>query len=98
MPRHGSTGSITDLDRAAGLLAAAWPDLDGSRDMRMESRKLGRIESAEWAPPVLSFQIERDGGTVLGSTRAEIQIWHADLGRRTAEVAGATYRHSPGCR
>jgi hypothetical protein len=58
----------------------------------MASWKLRRIEAAEWSPPVLSFRIERHGGTVLGSTRAEVQFWDVDLDRCTAGVASATHR------
>jgi hypothetical protein len=34
--------------------------------------------------PILTFLIERHGGTVLGSTRAELQRWSVDLDRERA--------------
>lgn len=78
------------LDR---LLAAEWDGLDGSADGGMQAHKLmGRMEQVRWQPPVLSFRIERHGGTVHGSTRAEMQHWQVDLDRKTAEVVGAGRR------
>ena len=54
------------------LLSEVWDDLGGS-DCGMAGHKLiGRMEHVEWNPPVLTFTIERHGGTVLGSTRAEL--------------------------
>jgi hypothetical protein len=44
------------------------------------------MEAVAWNPPVLTFRIERHGGTVLGSTRAELQHWHVDLERKTASL------------
>jgi hypothetical protein len=31
---------------------------------------LGRMEEVVWEPPILSFTVERHGGTVQGSSRA----------------------------
>ena len=36
---------------------------------------IGRTEELTWEPPNLSFVIERHGGTVCGSSRAELQYW-----------------------
>jgi hypothetical protein len=44
-----------------------WADLEGASDEAMEPWKLGRMENPEWLPPVLTFVVERHGGTVLGS-------------------------------
>jgi len=65
-------------------LMSAWPLFEGSDATSMESSKLHRIESVEWQPPRLTFLIERHGGTVQGSSRAELQSWKVDLDRRTA--------------
>jgi hypothetical protein len=58
----------------------------------MRAEKLYRLESPTWTPPVLTFQIERHGGTVMGSTRAEVQHWevHTDIG--SAELIRSTRR------
>jgi hypothetical protein len=53
---------------------------------------LCRMENVKWDPPFLSFEIERHGGTVLGSSRAEIQRWTIDLDRCTADCRGGSYR------
>ena len=53
---------------------------------------IGRMEHVEWNPPVLTFVIERHGGTVLGSTRAELQRWTVDLDRKTATCERAGHR------
>ena len=42
------------------------------------------MEEVTWAPPKLSFAIERHGGTVMGSIRAELQRWTVDMLRSTA--------------
>jgi hypothetical protein len=72
------------------LLAACWHEFEGCDDAAMHNGKLGRAEELAWHPPVLSFVIERHGGTVLGSTRAELQRWNVDLDRGIAtwEQAG----------
>lgn len=44
----------------------------------MAAYKLERLEEPTWMPPLLSFVVERHGGTVLGSTRAELQKWWVD--------------------
>jgi hypothetical protein len=48
----------------------------------------GRTEDLEWKPPVLTFNIERHGGFVNGSTRAEVQKWEVDLDQETASLMG----------
>jgi len=59
----------------------------------MKSYKLpGRIENLYWNPPILRFEIERHGGTVLGSTRAEIQKWDLNVENRTANLTRTSYR------
>ena len=78
-------GSISDTIQLESLLVECWDELDGSNAEGMEGYKLnGRIEDAKWTPPVLSFTIERHGGTVLGSSRAELQEWNIDINERTA--------------
>jgi hypothetical protein len=48
----------------------------------------GRTEGLEWKPPMLTFNIERHGGFVNGSTRAEVQKWEVDLDHETASLKG----------
>jgi hypothetical protein len=68
-------GTIADTAELEGLLATCWDDFSGDHG-GMEGRKLlGRMEDVAWNLPLLTFTIERHGGTALGSTRATLQEW-----------------------
>ena len=80
-------GSLSDDQHGEveSLIFSCWGNLSGSEKGGMSAEKLGgRTEVMEWKPPILSFSIERHGGTVLGSTRGEIQGWSIDLDRELA--------------
>src|SRR3990172_4427109 len=65
------------LDKLEHLLVDSWDELDGSHLEGMRAYKLvGRMEEVEWRPPTLSFTIERHGGVMYGSSRAELQEWY----------------------
>ncbi len=72
-------GSVCDIDGLLARLKPAWHDLEGSESNSMAAYKLDRIEDPDWAPPILSFIVERHGATALGSTRAELQHWRVNL-------------------
>ncbi len=55
-------------------------------------RLYGRMESACWEPPLLTFEVERHGETVLGSKRAALQHWTIDVDAETATLAEGRYR------
>ena len=77
------------------LVEECWDDLMGSRDTKMGVWKICRDNGAEnltWAPPNLSFSIDRHGGTVLGSKRAERQTWTLNLETATARPHVSGYR------
>ncbi len=79
-------GPVADVLTLERILAAAWNELV-SDDGRMEAYKLlNRMEAVVWNSPILSFRIERHGGTVMGSTRAEIQHWTVDVELKTATL------------
>jgi hypothetical protein len=84
-------GPVADVPTIERRLAAVWDELSGD-DGGMEAHKLSRMENPIWNPPVLTFQIERHGGTVLGSSRAEVQEWTVDLQSMTASVKVAGRR------
>jgi hypothetical protein len=85
-------GPVSDTTELERLLAACWDELSGD-DGGMEGYKLlGRMEVVAWNPPILSFAIERHGGTVMGSTRAEVQHWEVDLEEKTATLAKTGHR------
>jgi len=59
----------------------------------MEPKKLlGRMKDVLWRPPILGFVIERHGGTVMGSSRAELQHWTVDVEHKTATMSVKGYR------
>jgi hypothetical protein len=85
----GMRGTILEL------VEGCWDELVGSRDTKMAVRKICRENGAEnltWAPPNLSFSIDRHGGVVLGSKRAERQTWTLNLEIATASPHVSGYR------
>jgi hypothetical protein len=87
-------------------LKVCWADLEGSGEEGMHAGKLIRAEDLTWHPPILSFVIERHGGTVFGSTRAELHRWEIDVaheittcdsraGRRQVEPASRPLNVKP---
>jgi hypothetical protein len=77
-------GMIDDKSRLIALLSECWDDFEGASDEATSVEKLRRAESVEWNPPLLTFVIERHGGTAQGSTRAQLHRWTIDLNRVTA--------------
>ena len=74
-----------DTSQVERFLAENWDELVGESIGGMEGYKVnGRTEEMQWLPPVLGFKIERHGGIVLGSSRAEMQYWEFDVGRCAA--------------
>jgi hypothetical protein len=72
----------------ASALSRVWETLDGGVEGGMSGDKLhGRMEEIEWAPPLLTFAIERHGGTVKGSVYADLQTWTVDVEKSTARVS-----------
>ena len=56
------------------------------------SKLIGRTENLRWDPPILKFPIERHGGRMLGSTRAELQTWDIDVIHGTARIVATGHR------
>jgi hypothetical protein len=80
------TESFTDgtYFRLVEMLKESWNHFKGSGAEGMGVSKLDRIEGLRWDPPVLRFTIERHGGTVMGSTRAELHEWMVNIDDSTA--------------
>jgi hypothetical protein len=75
------------------LLQSCWDLLGGSTQKGTLPEKLsGRMENLRWEPPHLLFEIERHGGTALGSSRAEIHQWRVDLEAEVAVCTTGRYR------
>jgi len=86
-------GPVTDGDSLESLLASAWEEFAGASDGGMQGDKLyGRMEAISWEPPILIFKLERHGGKVQGSTRAEIQCWEVNTATRIATCAICGHR------
>ena len=79
-------GPIADAEGLIKLLPAVWYEFDGADVEAMTSRKIGRLASPTWQPPLLVFRIERHGALAMGGTRASGQIWTVDLRKKTAAV------------
>ena len=74
--------------------AEVFDRFEGARATSMEGHKLDRLENPCWADPVLSFEIERHGGLVKGSSRSEVQAWGFDFDSLTAAGGTVTYRQT----
>ena len=91
--RDVPVGPIDDSTELAAFLAESWDSLDVDPGSGMAAYKLhGRMEKVTWDPPFLRFTIERHGGTVLGSTRAELQGWRVDVTAGEASWTPAGHR------
>lgn len=87
LPTSGEL-SAEERDELIRYLAASWDYLIGTSDQNTFSTKLDRAESISWNPPVLGFTLERHGGTVHGSSRAELHHWEVNLETGEAWIAG----------
>ena len=85
-----SMPSGADVDRRVlDALQQVWED---PARTHMKSRKLDRWESPTWAPPLLSFTVERHGGVVNGSINAEVQHYVVDVEQEAIQLAATTTR------
>jgi hypothetical protein len=86
-------GPLEDTSTIEILLADDWHRLSGSDQAGMQGYKLkNRMKNATWAPPELAFEIERHGGTALGSVRAELHRWIINVNSGSAVMAPVGYR------
>jgi hypothetical protein len=89
-------GPISDPGDLERLLAACWPEFRGDDGGMTGQKLLGRMEDVVWHPPILSFTVERHGGTVQGSSRASLQQWRLDLDKKTAWCEERRFRQVRG--
>jgi len=75
------------------LLAECWDSFGGDEGGMEGYKLLGRMEKPEWNAPNLTFTIARHGGTVMGSTRAELQEWTVNLDALTASTEPYSKRY-----
>jgi len=90
--RNLNPGPVQQTTQLERLLANVWHDLGGDEGGMTGDKLIGRMGQVEWNSPVLTFTIERHGGTVLGSTRAEVQQWTVDLDSQTAACESIGHR------
>jgi len=80
-----SPRTVSNKAELAGLLIAAWDEIQGSDDQSTDASNFARdIENPEWQPPNLRYEVERHGITVTGSKRATIIQWIIDVINGTA--------------
>jgi hypothetical protein len=92
------SGKIHQTDEIEKLLAQCWRQLGGDYRGMAGYKLLGRMEDVVWNPPLLTFRIERHGGTALGSVYAELQSWQFDVERGIASYLGELGRRLVGQR
>lgn len=85
-------GPVEDASDLESLLADCWDRLVGDDGGMTPEKLLGRTEYMAWDPPDLTFCIERHGGTVTGSSRAEIQAWTLNVVAGTRFCCRAGHR------
>jgi len=85
-------GKVNDDGTLAGLLTDCWDEIGGLDAESTTAEKLRRIEELEWHPPEISFVIERHGGMVMGSTRADLHRWSVDVDMKRAGCDPSGYR------
>ncbi len=85
-------GEITDTAELEELLTECWDEFAGDHGGMKPQKLLGRMEDVLWKPPILGFVIERHGGMVMGSSRAELQHWTVDIEHKTATMSVKGYR------
>jgi hypothetical protein len=87
-------GPLANEEQLETLLVSAWDELGSSADGGMQScyKLRGRMENVAWNPPILSFRIERHGGTVNGSVYAEMQQWDVNCEKGVANYDKFTSR------
>jgi hypothetical protein len=87
------TQVVDDVVKLETLMAECWDEFEGGYETGMTGNKLlGRMEEIEWNPPILSFNIDRHGATIMGSSRAYIQKWYANVEEVSARFEEVSYR------
>lgn len=85
-------GAFSDTYQLERLLAAHWDELGGDEGGMAADKLFNRMERVRWEPPKIKFVIERHGGTMMGSTRAELQHWVVDVEAGTAWIEKTGHR------
>lgn len=74
------------------VLQPIWNQLTFGDRHNTFANKLDRMENLAWNAPILSFQLERHGATVNGSSRAALHFWEIDLSTGRAKIVRESHR------
>jgi len=85
-------GAVEGAPELGSLVRASWDEFRCSNEHGMTVEKLYRWEDPVWEPPYLRFTIERHGGTVHGSSRADLHHWTLDVETGEAFCGTGGYR------
>lgn len=87
-------GHLSDDDclRTLTELSQCWESIPGSDVKSTTADKLRRAEEVCWTPPILSFTLERHGGTVRGSSRASLHRWEVNTEQPEARIVKTSVR------
>jgi len=86
IPKGKVDASHAASNKIASELSCVWSSFDAADDGGLSPEKLhGRMEEIEWNPPILTFKIERHGGTAKGSVYAELQNWVVNIEEHTVK-------------
>jgi hypothetical protein len=91
---HGSI-PLGMRDKVLELVEESWDKFDGSNRTKMEVGKIDRDDDPMdllWDQPKLTLTVDRHGGAVMGSTRAERQTWTLNLETLTTIQSVSGYR------
>ena len=84
--------SVDERKILINLLSKSWDELQGSSAEKTTFDKLFRAENLRVDYPMIYFELERHGGLVNGSTRADIHRWEINLEQSKAILRSRTYR------
>lgn len=84
--------SAGDSSRIIAELSLCWESIPGCDAESTAVDKLHRAEEVCWSPPILSFKLERHGGTVRGSSRASLHCWEVDTEQPEARIVQTSMR------
>ena len=91
---HGKVDPKSELGgQVLNELGKVWDELQGSKNASTTGEKVAaRSEDVTWDGTILSFVLERHGGTVNGSVYAELHRWIVDPLLLTARMMGSGKR------
>ena len=88
-PGHLSDGDCLQI---LAELSQCWDAIPGSEVESTTADKLHRAEDFFWISPILSFSLERHGGTVRGSSRASLHRWEVNTEKPEAWIVNTSVR------